>query len=316
MFRRTIAVTLAGAMTLGVFIGPSAQAATKKKSPKKPVVTAQKSTPTADAREVELFEAMEAGEIEARVVPRDQFGAKVFIENKTDEPLNVKFPKAVVATPILAQFGGMGGGGMGGGGMGGMGGGGMGGMGGGGMGGGGGQSMGGGMGGGGMGGMGGGGMGGMGGGMGGMGGGGGGGFFSVPPEKIVTVQLNTICLEHGKDDPHSRMKYKLVPVEVMTNNSVLPELLSMVGTGKLDKNAAQAAAWHLTDRMSWMELASKEQQQIGGTIAPYFNRDELVGAQQILTFAMQRAEKNAADGNVEGQQPTPRKSPRVSQLQP
>ena len=99
-----------------------------------------------------------------------------------------------------------GGGGMGGG-MGGMGGG---------------QMMGGG-----MGGMGGGMMGGMGGGMGGMGmgggmmGGGGGGFFSIPPEKTVQVPLTTVCLEHGKAEPRTKMTYKLVKLEEYTSDPAL-----------------------------------------------------------------------------------------------
>jgi hypothetical protein len=172
----TVAVLATGlAMVLPPVVGHSAE-----KRSKRPVKVL-KHDPA--AAEVELFDGIETGKLEVRVVPKNSFGGNVLIENKTDKPLTVKLPKAVIAVPKhLAQFGGGGMGGMGGmggggmGGMGGMGGGGMGGMGGGGQ-----QMMGGGMGGG-MGGMGGG-MGGMGGmGMGGMGGRGGrggmgGGFF-------------------------------------------------------------------------------------------------------------------------------------------
>ncbi|MEO8270164.1 MAG: hypothetical protein ABI557_10600, partial [Aureliella sp.] len=105
-----------------------------------------------EAQDVEMFQAMNEGQIEVNFYPKDASQATIVIKNKGDKPVNVTVPKAFGAIHVLGQMGmgGMGMGGMGGG-MGGMGGG-MGGMGGG------------------MGGMGGG-MGGMGGGMGGMGGG-------------------------------------------------------------------------------------------------------------------------------------------------
>ena len=227
------------------------------------------------ARSVELFEGLDAGDLEATVIMKNPFEGNVFLENKSDLPITVKLPPSVATVHILKQ-GGMGMG-MGGGGMGGMGGGGMGGMGGGGMGGG--QAGGGGMGGG-MGGMGGGGMGG--GGMGGLGGGG--GFFSIPPEKVAQVPLNTVCLEHGKADPNPRMHYKLVKAEEYTVDPELRELLLIVASNKFDKKALQAAAWHITDKMSWDELAKKSSRRAVGGLPPvfFFNRDEITAARQIV----------------------------------
>ena len=262
-------------------IAANKTATTKKAVTKKPI-TNPKYDPAGE--EVELFAAIEAGQVDAKLVPKDAAGGTVLIENKTDKPLNVKVPDAVIGVPINAQFGGGGMGGMGGG-MGGMGGG-MGGMGGG-MGGG--QMMGGGMGGG-MGGMGGG-MGG--GGMGGMGGGGmgGGGFFSIPPERIVAVPFNSVCLQHGRPDPTSSSRYRLVPVAKVSKDPVLYELLSAVGTGKYDSQAAQAAAWTISDKMSWQELAAKANEQLGGQPStPYFTQEQLIAAQQLLGRAVQKAE--------------------------
>jgi hypothetical protein len=82
---------------------------------------------------VDLFEAMEAGQIAVRFIPKDSTQGRVFIKNNSGKPLNVKLPEAFGATQVLAQMG-MGGMGMGGGGGGqGMGGGMAGGGGGGGM---------------------------------------------------------------------------------------------------------------------------------------------------------------------------------------
>ena len=76
-----------------------------------------------------LFEAMDAGQVEVKIIPQNATKANVLIRNLTDKPVELRLPKAFASVPVLAQgmMGGMGG--MGGGGMGGMGGGGMGGMG-------------------------------------------------------------------------------------------------------------------------------------------------------------------------------------------
>ncbi|MEX0819292.1 MAG: hypothetical protein WD070_06855, partial [Pirellulaceae bacterium] len=90
----------------------------------------EKSPDTEVIRKVGLFEAMDSGEVEVRFIPKDATEANVLIENKTDKPLTIKFPEAFAGVPVLAQFGGGGGGfggGLGGGGLGGGGGGGLGG---------------------------------------------------------------------------------------------------------------------------------------------------------------------------------------------
>jgi len=67
---------------------------------------------------VNFFDAMKAGQIEVKLIPKDSTQGRVFIQNKTKKPLNVKLPEAFAATPVLAQMG-MGGMNMGGGGGGG-----------------------------------------------------------------------------------------------------------------------------------------------------------------------------------------------------
>jgi hypothetical protein len=79
----------------------------------------------------ELFAAMDAGQIDVKIIPQDATKANILIRNLTDQPIHLRLPKAFASVPVLAQgmMGGMGGGGMGGmgggGGMGGMGGGGF-----------------------------------------------------------------------------------------------------------------------------------------------------------------------------------------------
>ena len=285
MIRRPIAMLFAcGLTSLALVVGSSLpiELSAASKTAKKPIRN-PKFDPKAE--QVDLFEAIDAKQVTVKLIPKNAMEGTVLIENKTDKPLTVKVPEAVAGVSIHAQMGGMGGMGMGG--MGG------GGMGGGGMGGGGGQAMGGGMGGGGMGGggMGGGGMGG-----GGMGGGGmgGGGFFSIPAEKIVSIPLNSVCLEHGKPEPTPASKYTIVPLSRVSTDPVLYQLLKKVGTGKVDPQAAQAAAWHLTDKMSFQELADKTEDHLGEVVpTPYFTRDQLINAQSLLSEAISSADEGA-----------------------
>ncbi|QDT52388.1 hypothetical protein Pan44_03980 [Caulifigura coniformis] len=239
--------------------------------------------------QVELFDGLDSGTLTAKLIPQSQFGGKVLITNTSKTPVSVKLPDAVVGVQVFPQgLGGMGGmGGMGGG-MGGMGGG-MGGMGGG-MGG---QMMGGGMGGG-MGGMGGG-MGGMGGGMGGMGGGGGGGFFSIPAERTVSVPLNSVCLEHGKANPNSRMTYRIVRPSEVSDRPELPELLKLVGNNKIDRGTAQAAAWHIASGMTWEQIAAEKWDHIGRPDSPYFSADQLMNARLVVSDVKVKAREKAGE---------------------
>ncbi len=259
------------------------------------------------AKKVELFSAMEEKQIEVQVLARNSTGGSLLISNKTEEPLTVEVPDGFVAVPANAQFGGMGGGGMGGmgGGMGGMGGG-MGGMGGGG---GGQQSMGGGMGGGGMGGMGGGGMGGMGGGSMGGGGGGMGGFFSIPPDKTLKVPFTSVCLNHGLQDPTPRSKYRIIPMDQYTSDPTLQALITLVGSGQLNQQAAQAATWNIANGMSWQQLANKSRTPIPGPNLNYFSQQELAAAQNIVgmanSVAAARMHQKEEAGDKKPTQPTP-----------
>ena len=233
------------------------------------------------AEEVEMFAAMKSGDIDVKLIPKDSTTGTVLITNKTKKPLAIKLPDAFAGVPVAAQFGG-GGGGFGGGGMGG------GGLGGGGLGGGGGsQGLGGG--GGGFGG-GGGGFGGGGGGLG--GGGGGGGFFNVAAEKVGKIKVTSVCLEHGKVDPNPRIAYRLVPIESVTKDQKLIEVVKMLARGEIDQHSAQASAWHLANGMSWEELAAKiGRKHLNGATEPYFTAAQLQQAMKITRAAQERAEK-------------------------
>jgi hypothetical protein len=235
----------------------------------------------APADSVGLFDAIDAGRVDVTFIAKSDRAARILITNREKQPIHLRLPEAFAGVPVLAQFGG-GGGGRGGGGFGG------GGRGGGGFGGGGSgggqQSVGGGLGGGG---------GGLGGG--GLGGGGGGGVFSVPPEKTAKINVPVVCLDHGLQNPSSSNKYKMVPAEDHLDRPAVIELLKAFGRGELNHAATQAAAWHLNNDMSWPELAAKLQgTRRSPRRPPYFSREQIHAGVAYANEATRLAEANAA----------------------
>jgi len=233
------------------------------------------SSPTqtpASTQAVEMFQAIRAGQIEVKFIPKDAREASVLIKNKTDKPLTVKLPEAFAAVPVLAQLnGGAGarsstttststtqalGGGWGSG---------------------------------------------MVGGWGGMGMGMGGGMWNVPPEKIAQIKVPVVCLEHGKPDPRPAIPYEIKPLEEFSTTPGLREVLHALGSGQVSQRVAQAAAWHLQNGMSFQELASKQLRFANGARCAYFSPAEIRAAMQLVAKAKQQAETHP--------QPTPSPSP-------
>jgi hypothetical protein len=207
--------------------------------------------PAADApaEAVDMFKAIDQGDIAVKVVHKDSKEAKVVVENKTDRPLTVKLPEAFGTKPILAQINP---------------------------------------------------------GLGGVQAGGGGfnpgmgmmniepekvGLFNIAPETVGQIKVATVCLEHGKPDPRPNIPYEIVPIEKLTDKPGVKELCQMLGAGQINQRAAQAAAWHLNNNMSWEQLAAKRIKHANGTSEPYFTPQEIRAAMQGSTIAMQQAQQ-------------------------
>ncbi|MGE0536047.1 MAG: hypothetical protein AB7O68_13790 [Pirellulales bacterium] len=227
------------------------------------------------AEEVELFAAIEEGQVDVQFIPRDSREARVLIKNKTKKPLNVRLPEAFAAAPVLAQPPpGLGGGQRGGAGVAG-----------------GAQPMGGGMGGMGMGGM----------GMGGMGM----GMMNVPPEKIAKLKVPCVCLEHGKPEPRPAIPYEIKPFASYSDDPKLYELMKLFGRNGVSQRAAQAAAWHVSSGMSWNELAAKEIEHIAAPNEPYFSQLELAVAMKLVDIASRAALDHERHSPVASQSTSP-----------
>ena len=229
-----------------------------------PIKTAQ--SPQPDAQSVELFSAMESGQIDVKVIPKDASQIRVLITNKTKEPLNVRLPKAIAAVPVLAQAAAGGGGGsrshstnsQ--------------------------QSLGGGM----SGGMGGGGM------------GGGGGMFSIAPEKVGQLKATTVCLEYGKPEPRPGSAYTIKPIEGYTTNAEVQELCALVGSNTLNHRVAQLAAWNLANGMTWEQLSKVEYRFANGGGTPQFSTQEIQAAMQLAAAVTKVVQQKKAEAAASG----------------
>jgi hypothetical protein len=217
---------------------------------------------------VDMFAAMDNGQIEVKLIPKDSTQSRIFITNKTDKPLSVQLPDTFGAAPVLAQLGAGGAAGAGaakstssnqpqalGGGMGGMGGG--------------------------MGGMGGGGM-----------GGGGGGFFNVPPEKVGQLRVATVCLEHGQPNPRPNIPYEIKPLEKVSNKPEVREVCRLLASGKVTQRVAQIAAWHFANNMTWQQLAAEQYRFANGGGVPWFSPQEIRAGMQLAAVAAAMAEQD------------------------
>lgn len=80
----------------------------------------------------------------------------------------------------------------------------------------------------------------------------------------------------------------------------------MLGRGEVPQNAAQAAAWHFTDGLSWEQLAAKDRVKLSnGYTEKYFSPQELAAAMRVTLEAARRAEGKKLE--------TPRKHQSLSQ---
>ncbi len=216
----------------------------------------EKTSPSADAANaVDLFDAIESKSVDVKLIPKDATEANVMIANKTGKPLTVRLPDAFAGVPVLAQRTGGTGGGS--------------------------nsststnQSMGGGMGGGGMGGM---------------------GMMNIAPEKVAKFKVPTVCLEHGKKDPRPAIPYEIKPLETVTTKAGVKELLTALGKQEMSQRAAQAAAWHLANDMSWEQLANKRIEHLNGTSEMWFAPQEIQAGMQLAHAARVLADQKPVD---------------------
>jgi hypothetical protein len=190
---------------------------------------------------VDLFLAMQSGWLDGRVIVRDQYHGKLVLQNLTTQPIAINLPQQLGARPVLAQqgFPGLSG-----------------------------QNS--------------------------AGGGGatqavggspslssgrngflGNGPFNIAPEQVRIVEFRCFCLDYGKPNPRSAVKYELAPLAEVNDDPRLPELIAAYMHDDLDRETAQAAVWHAANDLSWDDLAALSQRLLPGVERPLFNTPQL-----------------------------------------
>ena len=219
--------------------------------------------------QIDLFAAVQQGQVDVQFIPQDENRGRLLVTNKTDKPLSVKLPDSFVGVPVLAQVGNFPFGNL---------------------------------------------LGPrqqqqqqqqpansmtdpmqsnsktpqrVGGGSGtvGQGQNGRNGFFNVAPEATQQAKLETVCLDYGHPRPRPAMKYEIRPVAAVTDKEGVAELCELLGRREIGHQAAQLAAWHLSNDMSWKKLAGLRKKQAIGTI-PSYTKDEIAAAKKAVEKAI------------------------------
>jgi hypothetical protein len=124
----------------------------------------------------------------------------------------------------------------------------------------------------------------------------GGGMFSVPPEKTRAIRVATVCLEHGKPEPSPRQPYKLVAIESFSSDPHLTAILERFGRGEFPQKVAQAAVWHVANRLPWERIAAEKIDRAGGfPDEPYFSPSELMAAGRVVSMTAPPGGQQPAD---------------------
>lgn len=237
---------------------------------------------------VDVFSAIEDGKLDVKLIPKDSTLCRVLITNKSDKPLNVRMPHAFAGVPVLAQFapnnnnfnnnfnnqnnqnnqnngpqrvgvGNQFGNNQGNQGN---------------------QFFN------------------MPGGGNNQGGRQRGNFapFNIAPEGVAQLKLTSVCLDHGKPDPRPAMPYAIKPLASVTDKPEVDALCGMLGRGQIGQRAAQAAAWHFQNDMSWEDLADlRLKLAMRRMTKPYFTSDELATAKKVAESAIELAKKQKKD---------------------
>ena len=107
-------------------------------------------------------------------------------------------------------------------------------------------------------------------------------MFRVEVDRPGKLQVDMVCLEHGKPDPNPRMKYMIVPLDQLNADPKINELCKLLAAGKVKQNIAQAAAWNIANGMTWDALAKKNRRESQYTGSEkYFSHDEIRAAVNV-----------------------------------
>lgn len=114
--------------------------------------------------------------------------------------------------------------------------------------------------------------------------------FSVPAGETVRLPVTSVCLEYGKPTPNAKLRYVIMPVEQFCRNPVFHKLLPLFTKTKISQRVAQAAAWHVSNDLTWTELSSILDSHSSLPV-PMFTANDLRLAKALVEMAAAEASK-------------------------
>lgn len=115
-----------------------------------------------------------------------------------------------------------------------------------------------------------------------------GGLATIPAGKSIQLQMKSVCLNYGKDEPRSKLTYRLIPVAAHSSDPLLAELLESY-TERVDREVMQAAVWHVANGLSWDQVRQLPDRRIPGVSATLFNRSQVESARKLVAAAEDEA---------------------------
>ncbi|HWB09398.1 MAG TPA: hypothetical protein VG826_09250 [Pirellulales bacterium] len=219
------------------------------------------STSEGERGSVDLFDAIDAGLVEVKFIPKNEKQAHVRIKNRSGKPLGVRLPEAFGARAVLAQAAGAGmlndfvknaqNGGA--------------------------QNLGGNF---------------------GAPNNRNGGVFNVPADKPAELRVACVCLEYGKPTPRPAIPYEMVRLDTVSKEPSLAGLLHRLEAS--NQREVQAAAWHFVGGMSWRQLAAVHVEHLVEANEPLFTAGDLKKAKELVDEVAADAKRSESQSGQAG----------------
>lgn len=103
----------------------------------------------------------------------------------------------------------------------------------------------------------------------------------LAPGQVQQLKVPCFCLEYGRPDPNRRIPYQLVELKDLNSQPAVEELLKRFGQGAVDQRVAQLAAWHVANGVPWQMLARMKFPRSAGRAAGSVTPEDLSAAQQL-----------------------------------
>lgn len=117
--------------------------------------------------------------------------------------------------------------------------------------------------------------------------------FKLTPGTVAQLRLKSVCLHSGRSSPRPAIRYEVRPLRKVSNVLAVYEIVRMMGQGEVSHRAAQMAAWHLNNGLTWEHFAqhtsSRSREPSAGNRGGFLPK-ELTEAKRAVQEAVKRTQ--------------------------